>query len=259
LDSNKEVGLHTFRKSVLPQFETAPEGIWLSPFLLPLNAISGDSAVRLADPKSLTTRLGAQWFSIYGGTSTAKTTTLTASSKDPVRESHARDLMAKPFYPKIIDEDFPEFQTLLDSMEVEATPITMPSLPSLGPSPSLPEQNERSRVNLHDTREGDAEDTCASSTGTHHATRNAGFADMSMHVQPYPTRQGSPAETAELILAYAITAFLVSPLLPDLDKLLVDHISALMAVAVDGNTHKAAMWLLALEHSKAVAEKVWAA
>ena len=46
-DSDKKFGLHTFPKSVLRQLETVPEGQWLSSFLFPVNATSGDSVARL--------------------------------------------------------------------------------------------------------------------------------------------------------------------------------------------------------------------
>jgi len=144
-------------------------------------------------------------------------------------------------------------------MLVEPTPITLPSFPFLSPSLSASGQNKRSRVNLDVKGESDVEDTSASGTGTRHVTCVAGFADVSPPMQTTSTRHESPTKTAELTRAYAITAFMASPLLPDPDKLRVGHISALFAMAIEGHTQKAAIRLLAPEYSQAVAEKVWAA
>jgi len=49
-----------------------------------------------------------------------------------------------------------------------------------------------------------------------------------------------------------------SPLLPEPNLLRVDHISATLALAVDGPIHKAAIKLLALAYSQHEAEAAWA-
>ena len=51
--------------------------------------------------------------------------------------------------------------------------------------------------------------------------------------------------TPDLARANVITAFVASPLLPEPNQLKVDHILALLALAVDGTVHKAAIKLLA--------------
>jgi hypothetical protein len=71
---------------------------------------------------------------MYGGTQIAKTSPLTAASKDPVRESHARDLIGIPVHPMIRDEEFPEYQKLLDGMKVKPPHhLALPSIPQTGP------------------------------------------------------------------------------------------------------------------------------
>jgi hypothetical protein len=69
----------------------------------------------------------------------------------------------------------------------------------------------------------------------------------------------APNQSKELIRADAVSVFLAFPLLSEPNQLRVDHITALLALAVDGNTQKATIKFLAPEHSQRVAEKVWAA
>ncbi len=64
-----------------------------------------------------------------------------------------------------------------------------------------------------------------------------------------PKVQGEGETFPELTCAEAVTAFVASPLLPDSNQLKVDHISALLALAVDGPVHKAAIKLLAPAYS----------
>ncbi len=48
-------------------------------------------------------------------------------------ESHARDSIKHPVHPRIMDEEFPEFQTLLDAMEKEISTINLPCISPLVP------------------------------------------------------------------------------------------------------------------------------
>ena len=65
-----------------------------------------------------------------------------------------------------------------------------------------------------------------------------------------PTGQGeSEIPPRDLARANAVTVFVASPLFPEPSQLRVDHISALMALAVDGPIHKAAIKLLAPAYS----------
>ncbi len=132
-DSNKEYGLHIFPKSVLRQLEMAPGVQWLTPLSLTSTTTTGTIGAQPALPKSLTIRFGAHRASIYGASHASKTALFTSAAKDPVRESHARDFIANPAHPKILDEEFPEFQTLLDAMEDEVPPITLPCLTPFTP------------------------------------------------------------------------------------------------------------------------------
>ncbi len=84
-------------------------------------------------PKNLTIRFGAHRASIYGASHAAKTAPFTTAAKDSVRESHDRDYIANPVHPKILDEEFPDFQKLLDDLEDEVPPITLPCLSPLTP------------------------------------------------------------------------------------------------------------------------------
>jgi hypothetical protein len=43
---------------------------------------------------------------------------LMAVAKDQVRESHARELTSRLDRPKILEEEFPDYQQLLDKAEV---------------------------------------------------------------------------------------------------------------------------------------------
>ncbi len=56
------------------------------------------------------------------------------------------DLTNKPIHQEILDEEFSEYQKLLDNMEIELPPITLPCIPSLGPAPSGSGQNKRLRT-----------------------------------------------------------------------------------------------------------------
>jgi hypothetical protein len=60
---------------------------------------------------------------------------------------------------------------------------------------------------------------------------------------------GEGETSPEMARAYTVTAFVVSFLLPEPNQLRVDHISALLALAVDGLVHKTAIILLAPAYS----------
>jgi hypothetical protein len=86
---------------------------------------------RTAIPKNPTIRFGAHRASVYGISAAAKIDPFAEAAKDPVREAHARDFIHKPVQPKIMDEELPDYQKLLDDMATGPTPVTMPDLPSL--------------------------------------------------------------------------------------------------------------------------------
>ncbi len=82
---------------------------WLTPLQLTSTTTTGATGARLALHKNLTIGFGAHRASIYGASYAAKTAPFTMAAKDPVRESHARDFIANPVHPKILDEEFPGF------------------------------------------------------------------------------------------------------------------------------------------------------
>ena len=139
-DSSKEFGLHTFPRSVLQQLAAAPGIQWLSPFNLPLRPPSGSAPnatpTRTAIPKNLTLRLGAHRASIYGSSNAAKLAPFTAAAKDPTREAHAMDFIQKLVQPKILDEEFPDYQKLLEDMATCPTLVTLQELPSMAIIPT---------------------------------------------------------------------------------------------------------------------------
>ena len=101
---------------------------------------SGDAPeakpARIIIPKNLTIRFGALRASIYGSSTTAKMAPFGAIAKDPDRKFNARDFIHKPVRLKILDEEFPDNQKLLDDMAVYPTPVTLACIPSLAAVPS---------------------------------------------------------------------------------------------------------------------------
>ena len=73
-------------------------------------------------PTILSIRSGAHRAYIYGTTKAAKTMALAATAKDQTRESLARELMGRQIQPKILYEVFPDYQKLLNKVEVEPPP-----------------------------------------------------------------------------------------------------------------------------------------
>ena len=64
------------------------------------------------------------------------------------------------------------------------------------------------------------------------------------------TGQGDNDIPPNMARSNAVTAFVASPLLPEPNKLMVDHITALLALEADGTVHKAAIKLVALAYSQ---------
>jgi len=135
-NSAKDFGLHTFPKYVLQQLETAQDASWLASFRPPAPAQIGATPLG-SFPNNLSIRFGAHRASIYGITKSAKTMALTAAAKDQTRESHANELTERQIRSKILDEEFPDYQNLLDNAEVESLPFTLPDLPIPRPAPSI--------------------------------------------------------------------------------------------------------------------------
>ena len=65
----------------------------------------------------------------------AKAVAITAAAQDKTRESHAKEVMGRQIRPKILDEEFPDYEKLLDKAEVEP-PLT-PTRPHYSPGNPL--------------------------------------------------------------------------------------------------------------------------
>jgi len=202
---------------------------------------------RTAIPKNPTIRFGAHRASVYGISAAAKIDPFAEAAKDPVREAHARDFIHKPVQPKIMDEELPDYQKLLDDMATGPTPVTMPDLPSLAAT-STASWLKRART-LSTEGEGEFEDTGASGSGTHSAANSSGSTDPILPPPQGPTGQEDDEVPPELDRANVVTAFLGSSLLPEPSHLKMNNIATSPALAVDGPVQKAACKLLAPTYS----------
>jgi len=167
----------------------APWIKWLSPFALPLHPPSEAAPEALpactAIPKNLTIRFRARRASVYGSSAAAKTAPFTTAAKDLVRESYTKGFIQKPVQPKITDEEFPDYNKLLEDMATDPTLVTLPDLPSLAATPFASRQ-KRSRA-LPTEGEGEFKDTCASGSGSHHPANASGSADPLLPPPQGPT------------------------------------------------------------------------
>ena len=177
-----------------------------------------------------------------------------------MREAHARDFIAKPVRPKIMDEEFPEYPTLLDAMEVEVPLITLPCLSPLAPNQTAPLPASSELKRRADKEHTDLEDTGASTSGAPPSQRNAATTTETDNLDGAPV-----LETEEDVVPptrdEAVTAFLASPLLLEADELRIDHISALMVLisADNGGVQKQAIILLSMEYDQGTAYLIWQA
>jgi hypothetical protein len=85
---------------------------------------------------NLTIRFGAHRASIYNTTKTTKTMALTTTAKDHARESHTKKITGRQILRKILDEEFLDYQKLLDGEEVD--PPSLPCRTSLLSGQPLP-------------------------------------------------------------------------------------------------------------------------
>ena len=74
--------------------------------------------------------------STYGTTKAAKTRAFTIAAKDQTHEAHARELMGRQIRPRILDDEFPDYQKLLDDAEIEPSPLH-PARPHYSPGDPL--------------------------------------------------------------------------------------------------------------------------
>jgi hypothetical protein len=142
-----------------------------------------------------------------------------------------------------MEEEFPDYQKLLDDMATDLTPVTLPELPSLTTTPTASGQ-KRSRT-LPAGGGGEFEDTRASSSGTNHPVNASGSADPILSPPQGIAGQEDAEVPPEMIRANTVTAFVGSPLLPEPAQLKVDHIATLMALVVEGLIQNTAFKLIA--------------
>ena len=140
--------------------------------------------------------------------------------------------MSELVHPKFMHEECKDYQTLLDGMEVDHTPITLPCLPLLGPTLSASRQNKRFKISPDPTGEEETGDTDAFDSGTipPGAALRAVTPPMSTTIAggavgDLTNPSGVPSTKA------AIQAFLAAPLLTESTALKIDHITSLRALA----------------------------
>jgi hypothetical protein len=92
---------------------------------------------------------------------------------------------------------------------------------------------KRSRT-LRSKGEGEFEDTRAFGSGSHPAANASGSADPILPPPQGPTGQEDDELPPDLERVDVVTAFMGSPLLPELNQLRVNNIATLLALAVDG-------------------------
>jgi hypothetical protein len=115
-----------------------------------------------------------------------------------------------------LDEEFPEFQKLLDVMEEEVPPITLPCLSPLGPIQAAPLPTSSGKKRRAALEQTDMEDTGASSSGglpaKQTATDTTGTGIPKGALARDPAKEDEPLSRSE-----AITTFVASPHLPEPD------------------------------------------
>jgi hypothetical protein len=156
-----------------------------------------------------------------------------------------------------LDEEFPDYQKLLDDMATDPTPFTLPGLPTLAATPSASGQKRSRAFPTED--EGEFEYTRASGSGIHHSVNASSSADPILPPPQGPMGQEDGDIPRELDRANLVKVFAASPLLPEPTLLKVDHVATLLALAVDGPVQKAAIKFLAPAYSQQEAEAIWTA
>jgi hypothetical protein len=168
--------------------------------------------------------------------------------------------MSKPVHPKIMDEEFHDYQTLLDGMEVDPTPISLPSLPLLGPTPTASGQNKRNITSMDPPGEEETWDTSASGSGAVKSGTAPGVATPLMLTETPGVAAGDPANPSEIpSREEAVHTFLAAPLLPDPAAMKIDHVMAMLALASGGPIKQTAIHLLNQAYPKQMADRIWAA
>ena len=162
---------------------------------------------------------GAHRASIYGSSAAAELAPLVATTKENVRESHARVHIIKHVQTKKLDEKFIDYHKHLKDVAASPNRVTLACLPPLAATPPASGQ-KRFKANLADG-EGGIDDTRAFGSGGSQTKTAGDTADPTLLPTQGPLGQGGDETSPELTRANAVTAFVVSPLLPEPNQLKV--------------------------------------
>ena len=110
-----------------PELEANADAQWLEPFALP-PAGGATSTNPGAIPKNFSIRFGAHRDSIYNTSKVTRSGPLTPSAPSLTRQAHKGALTAHHPSPPILEETFPDYQTVLAGLPEEPTPVTLPAL-----------------------------------------------------------------------------------------------------------------------------------
>ena len=145
-----------------------------------------------------------------------------------MREAHARDFIANPVRAIFLDEEFPEFHTLLDAMEEEVPPVTLPYLSPIVPQQTAALPSTSGQKRRADQERADMADTGASRSGTRApGNQTATVEGTTTQDEALLPEEGldPPPTRDDIILAFAARSFLPEP-----DQLYIGHIATLMAL-----------------------------
>ncbi len=104
-----------------------------------------------------------------------------------------------------MDEEYPNYQKLLDGISTDPTPVTLPELPSLATIPTA-SGLKRSRT-LPMKGAGELEDTGACGSGTHPEANVSGSADPTLPPPQGSAGQADAEAPPELDRTDVVTAF----------------------------------------------------
>ena len=145
--------------------------------------------------------------------------------------------MARPVSPRILFEEFTDYETLLSDMTADPTPITLPCIPQIAPENTRSTANKRNRGNP--TTEGDtARDIPPGTLGRGTDGTATGEGSTSRMAQ------GATPVTTTRTRAEQITAFLQNPMMPGPHQVKLEHITYLLALILGGEVQEAVVHLL---------------
>ena len=201
-------------------------------------------------PKNLSSRFGAHRASIYGTTKAAKTMALTAAAKDQTRESHDRELMGRQMRSKILDEEFPDYQKLLDKAEVDPPPLPCPTSLFPGQPPPYRGKNEvRGGARLDADK---VADTGTSSGGAQGPAPLDGQEPVYTGIPP-----AAPKRLPTITREAAMDNSLEAPFPPYASQMRVDRVTALLSLLLEDPLRFAATNLICKSYSEGDASYIW--